>query len=53
VAIAEGQARSPSTVAAGGVAFDPLASGTTTISATAAAPVVVVPNATVNVTVNP
>ena len=33
VQIAEGQDRSPNTVAGGGVAFDPLASGTTTVSA--------------------
>ena len=36
VEIAEGQDRSPTTVAGGGVAFDPLASGTTTVSATIA-----------------
>jgi trimeric autotransporter adhesin len=34
VAIAAGQARSPSTVALGGVEFDPLAQGSTTVSAT-------------------
>ena len=33
VAIVEGQHRSASTVAAGGVAFDPLAGGTTTVNA--------------------
>jgi hypothetical protein len=36
VEIAEGVYDSPSTVAAGGVAFDPLGSGTTTVSATIA-----------------
>jgi hypothetical protein len=34
VNIAEGQQTSPSTVVSGGVAFDPLTSGTTTVSAT-------------------
>jgi hypothetical protein len=33
VSIAAGQARSPSTVATGGVDFDPLAQGSTTVSA--------------------
>jgi trimeric autotransporter adhesin len=36
VTIAVGQGRSPATVAAGGVAFDPLGGGTTTVTATSA-----------------
>ncbi|MEO8337647.1 MAG: hypothetical protein ABI664_21905, partial [bacterium] len=52
VSIAPGLARSPSTVATGGVAFDPLAAGNTTVSGTAPG-VIVVPEASVTVTVTP
>ncbi len=52
VQIAPGVARSPSTVVAGGVAFDPIAVGTTTVAATISG-FIVLPNASLLVTVNP
>jgi trimeric autotransporter adhesin len=53
VSIAPGQARSATTVAAGGIAFDPLAAGTTTVAATAGGGVIATAGASVVVTVNP
>jgi hypothetical protein len=52
VPIAEGQNLSPTTVAAGGVAFDPLTSGTTTVAVTIAG-FIATNAATVQVTVSP
>jgi hypothetical protein len=52
VTIGPGQTRSPNTVATGGVAFDPLTAGTTTVRATIAG-FVALPDATVLVTVGP
>ncbi|MDH3496619.1 MAG: hypothetical protein OER21_07645, partial [Gemmatimonadota bacterium] len=52
VSIATGQTRSPSTVAAGGVAFDPLAVGTSTVAGSIPG-FVSLPTASVSVTVNP
>jgi hypothetical protein len=52
VTIAVGQARSPGTAAAGGVALDPLAAGTTTVSASAPRTTAGAA-AAVSVTVNP
>jgi hypothetical protein len=52
VDIAPGQSRSPGTVATGGVAFDPLAAGTTTVRATIPG-FLALPGATIPITVNP
>jgi hypothetical protein len=52
VAIAPGPARSPGTVAAGGVAFDPLTVGSTIVTATIPG-FLALPNATVPVTISP
>ena len=52
VSIPVGQARSAATVAAGGVEFDPLASGTTTVSA-GIVTYVVIPASAVTVNVSP
>ncbi len=52
VGIVPGQARSPGTVASGGVAFDPLTVGNTTVTATIPG-FLALPNATIPVTVNP
>ena len=52
VSIAAGQSRSPGTVATGGVAFDPLAVGSTVVTATIPG-YLALPGATVPVTVNP
>jgi len=52
VTIAVGQARSPGTVAAGGMALDPLTAGQTTVSATIPG-LIALPTAAVTVTVNP
>jgi hypothetical protein len=51
VSVAVGQARSPSTVATDGVAFDPLASGSTTVSATIPG-FIALPTASVAVTIS-
>jgi len=53
VSIVIGQARSPNTVATGGIAFDPLAAGTTTVSATGSGGVIATDGAAVTVTINP
>ena len=52
VSIDPGQARSPGTVASGGVALDPLSVGSTTVTATIPG-FLALPNATIPVTVNP
>jgi uncharacterized repeat protein (TIGR01451 family) len=52
VNIAAGQSQSPGSVGAGGVAFDPLTTGSTTVNATIPG-FISQPNATVNVTVTP
>jgi hypothetical protein len=52
VSVQPTQSSSPSTVALGGVAFDPLAQGTTQVSASITG-LVTLPAATVNVTVGP
>jgi hypothetical protein len=52
VTIVPGQARSPSTVATGGVAFDPLTVGTTAVRGTVPG-LVALPGATVIVTIGP
>ena len=51
VTIPVGDARSPSTVATGGVALDPLTAGTTSVAASISG-LIVLPTATTNVTVN-
>jgi len=52
VGIVPGQSRSPGTVATGGVAFDPLTAGNTTVRAIMSG-FLALPNATIPVTVNP
>ncbi|NWG14601.1 MAG: DUF11 domain-containing protein [Acidobacteria bacterium] len=53
VTIAAMQARSPTTVSAGGVAFDPIASGTVTVTATIPGFITTTSGGNINVTINP